>query len=194
MGRGIAIWGGLAVAMIAPVLIATQSPLLAWRQPIYIVAGFAGIIGMALLLIQPLLARSLLPGLMPPQARRLHQALGITLAALVALHIIGLYITSPPDVIDVLLFRSPTPFGLWGAIAMWGVIGTATWAALRRPLKLRPQTWRRVHAGLAIVIVVATLAHALLIESTMGLWSKWGLAGLIALVTGWVIFRPQRRR
>ncbi len=50
------IWSTLAIITIVPVVAALQSPLIAWRDPVYIVAGLAGIIAMVLLFIQPLLA------------------------------------------------------------------------------------------------------------------------------------------
>lgn len=108
------IWTGLAAAILLPVALAAASPLLQWRQPVYITAGFAGIIAMSLLLLQPLLAGGLLPGLRGPRGRKLHRRTGALLVSAVILHVAGLWITSPPDVIDALLFRSPTPFSAWG--------------------------------------------------------------------------------
>ena len=45
--RAILIWAALAIAIAVPVAAAAASPLLAWREAIYIAAGFAGIIAMA---------------------------------------------------------------------------------------------------------------------------------------------------
>ncbi|MEO0763593.1 MAG: ferric reductase, partial [Pseudomonadota bacterium] len=59
--RDTLIWLGLATAIAAPIVAAAFSPLLQWRDGIYITAGFAGILGMALLLVQPLLAAGDLP-------------------------------------------------------------------------------------------------------------------------------------
>lgn len=190
--RAVAIWSVVIAAMLIPLIVATQSPLLAWRGPIYITAGFAGVMGMALLLIQPLLANGDMVGLSLPKARRVHRLIGVTLVGAVIIHIAGLWITSPPDVIDVLLFRSPTPFGVWGAVAMWGVIATAVLATQRR--KVHPRRWRILHLTLAVVIAISTLAHALLIEGTMGTWSKAALAGLVAGATIKTIWdrRPNR--
>ena len=187
--RAIAIWGGAAAAMLISSAIALQSPLLQWRSPVYIIGGFAGVVGMALLLLQPLLANSTLPG----HSRNLHRWGGAALVVAVILHIAALWVTSPPDVIDVLLFRSPTPFGIWGAVAMWGVIATAILAIRRR--KLHPRTWQRAHLALAVVVVSSTLLHALLIEGTMGQLSKRTLAALIVAATAWTIWsriRPAR--
>jgi predicted ferric reductase len=114
----------------------------------------------------------------------------------VVVHVAGLWITSPPDMIDALLFSSPTPFSPFGVIAMWAIFAVAIIAALRRRLGLRARTWRIVHVPLAIVIVVGGVVHAMLIEGTMETVSK---AALCALVLGATIkvmadLRVLRRR
>ena len=108
--RNIFIWTAPVLAVAVTVSAAAVSPSLAWRSPIYIVAGFAGVIAMCLLLFQPMLAAGYLPGLSGQSGRRAHQWVGSILVLLVATHVVGLWITSPPDVIDALLFVSPTPF------------------------------------------------------------------------------------
>ena len=55
-------WAALARAVAAPLVEASRSPLLEWRGPVYVAAGFAGIVALALLLIQPLLVAGALPG------------------------------------------------------------------------------------------------------------------------------------
>ncbi|MFN3252463.1 ferric reductase-like transmembrane domain-containing protein [Roseibium album] len=177
--RAILIWGVLAAVLLIPVAAAAASPLLQWRQPVYIAAGFAGIIAMALLLVQPLLAGGYLPGLARQRGRRLHRWVGGILVLAVIVHVAGLWITSPPDVIDALLFRSPTPFSVWGVIAMWAVFAAALLAAIRRRLQLRPRTWRLAHTSLALVIVAGSVIHALLIEGTMETVTKVALCGLV---------------
>ncbi|WP_370363034.1 ferric reductase-like transmembrane domain-containing protein [Limimaricola litoreus] len=156
--------------------IAATSPLLAWRGPVYVIAGLAGVAALALLVLQPLLVADRLPGLPAPAGRRAHRWLGAALVALVIAHVAGLWITSPPDVIDALLFASPTPFSAWGVIAMWAVFATAALAAGRR--RLGPHRWRLWHSALALVITPATVIHALLIEGTMGPVSKAVLCAL----------------
>jgi len=177
--RAILIWGVLAAVLLIPVAAAAASPLLQWRQPVYIAAGFAGILAMALLLVQPLLAGGYLPGLARQRGRRLHRLVGGVLVLAVIVHVAGLWITSPPDVIDALLFRSPTPFSVWGVIAMWAVFAAALLAAIRRRLQLRPRTWRLAHTSLALVIVAGSVIHALLIEGTMETVTKVALCGLV---------------
>lgn len=177
--RAILIWIALAAAILIPVAFAAASPLLQWRQPVYIAAGFAGIIAMALLLLQPLLAGGYLPGLGTLKGRRVHRWVGACLVAAVVAHVAGLWVTSPPDVVDVLLFRSPTPFSVWGVLAMWAVFAAAFLAAFRRRLRLRPRTWRMAHTSLAFVIVVGSVIHALLIEGTMETVSKAILCALV---------------
>lgn len=172
MTRSILIWAGLAAALVVPVVVAADSPFLQWRSPVYIAAGFAGIIAMGLLLVQPLLAGGHLPGLNKRFGRRVHAWVGAGLVSAVIAHVAGLWLTSPPDVVDVLLFRSPTPFSDWGVIAMWAVFAAAMLAVWRRRLRLRPSTWRLCHLSLAVIVVTGSVVHALLIEGTMGTVSK----------------------
>lgn len=179
----IVIWGVLSVAMLVPIAAATTSPQLAWRDPIYIVAGFAGIIALALLLTQPLLAGGYLPGLPIMRSRRAHRWIGIILVAAVATHVVGLWITSPPDVIDALLFTSPTPFSAWGVIAMWAVFAAALLAGFRQRFRLRLHTWRIGHTVLALITVLGSVVHAMLIEGTMETLSKVALCVLVLAAT-----------
>jgi len=179
------IWAGLGLALGLPLIAAADSPLLAYRRPVYIAAGFAGVVGLMLLAVQPLLAAGLLPGLSPRQSRRLHRFAGAALVLAVIGHVVGLWITSPPDVIDVLLLRSPTPFSIWGVLAMWALFASATLAVLRR--RLASRLWRRAHRGLALVIVAGTVAHALLIQGTMEPVSKAGLSILAGLAVLWAV-------
>ncbi|MFK8081660.1 MAG: ferric reductase-like transmembrane domain-containing protein [Granulosicoccus sp.] len=182
------IWIGLAASILIPLLIAAQSPLLEWRDPVYIVAGFAGIVAMTILLMQPLFAGGYLAGVRGSGGRRIHRWMGGGLLFTVVLHVAGLWLTSPPDVIDALLFRSPTPFSVWGVIAMWALFATALLAALRQRLKLGRSLWRLLHALLATVVVMGTVIHALQIEGTMGNMSKTLLCLLVIGTTGWTIF------
>ncbi|MEM7472627.1 MAG: ferric reductase-like transmembrane domain-containing protein [Pseudomonadota bacterium] len=173
--------------MIAPLALSVGSPLLAWREPIYIASGFAGIVGLSLLLLQPLLAAGLLPGTSVRQGRLAHRVVGGMLVLSVIIHVLGLWVTSPPDVIDVLLLRSPTPFSVWGVAAMWAVFGTTVLAALRKPLRMRWRSWRIGHSLLAVVIVVGSVVHAVLIEGTMEIMSKVALCALVLLASLWVL-------
>lgn len=182
------IWTGLIFVLIVPLVAASFSPLLAWRSPIYIASGFAGIAGLIILVLQPLLAARLLPNLSHRTADRWHRWLGAALVASVVLHVAGLWLTSPPDVIDVLLFRSPTPFSIWGVLAMWAVFVSALVMALRRPMRLKPAVWRTIHRATALVIVLGTAMHALLIEGTMEQMSKIALCALAACATSYALF------
>lgn len=177
------VWLALLAAVTVPIVAATQSPLLAWRSPVYIAAGIAGVVGLALLLVQPLLAAGYLPGLSRGRARRVHRWTGGALVTAVVVHVAGLWITSPPDVIDVLLFRSPTPFSVWGAIAMWSVFAAALVTAFRHRIRLRPHVWRLGHRMLVTIAVATSAAHALLIEGTMETISKIILCGLAVFAT-----------
>ena len=59
------IWVALALAIGVPIALAAGSEQLAWRGPLYILAGFAGIIALGLVLVQPLLIGGYLPGCRP---------------------------------------------------------------------------------------------------------------------------------
>ena len=153
------IWAIVLLAGLGPLVIAVQSPLLAWRQGIYILAGFAGILGLGLLLLQPLLAAGLLPGLAAPRWRWVHRLGRIALTCCIALHVIGLWVTSPPDKVDALLFRAPTWFSVWGVLAMWLAFGAAGFGLMHRSLHIPPRIWRRAHGGLGIAVAALTVAH-----------------------------------
>lgn len=181
--RLLLVWGVLSAAIVVPLALSASSPLLAWRQPIYVAAGFAGGVALALLLLQPLLVGAHLPGLSSRHGRRAHRWFGAALVAAITAHVVGLWITSPPDVIDALLFRSPTPFSAWGVLAMWAIFGAAGLAACHKRLRLRPHTWRFGHTTLIIVAVIGSVVHALLIEGTMEIVSKVGLCVLVITAT-----------
>ncbi|HZO48156.1 MAG TPA: ferric reductase-like transmembrane domain-containing protein [Xanthobacteraceae bacterium] len=190
------IWAVLAAAIVVPIAAAAASPQLEWRDPIYIVAGFAGIIALGLVLVQPLLIGGYLPGLQGYRGRRAHHWIGGALVVAVVIHVAGLWITSPPDMIDALLLVSPTPFSPFGVIAMWAIFAVALLAVLRRRLGLGPQKWRITHMSLAVVIVVGSVVHGMLVEGTMETMSKAALCVLVLAATIKVMtdLRVWRRR
>ena len=181
-------------AIVYALIESATSPLLQWREPVYIAASFAGIAGLCILLFQPLLAIVYLPGMSALKSRRLHRWLGMTLLVLVVIHVALLWITSPPDVIDALLFVSPTPFSLWGVIALWSVVAASVLFALRSRLPLRPQTWRSIHQALAIITVAGTVVHVMRIDGAMGLVSKTLLCALVVLISACVFGGLFRKR
>ena len=77
---------------------------------------------------------------------------------------------------------------------MWAIFAVALLALLRR--RLRPRTWRIAHTVLAVVIVVGTAVHAILIEGTMETMSKAALCALVLAATVKVLIdlRVWRRR
>ncbi|MBR0848039.1 ferric reductase-like transmembrane domain-containing protein [Bradyrhizobium diazoefficiens] len=181
--RVILIWAALALAIGVPIAAAAMSEQLAWRGPVYILAGFAGIVALGLVLVQPLLIGGYLPGLSAYRGRRAHHWIGGALALAVVIHVAGLWITSPPDMIDALTYVSPTPFSPFGVTAMWAIFIVALLASLRTRWGWRPRTWRFVHMPLAIVIVAGSVAHCLLIEGTMETVSKIALCALVVAAT-----------
>src|SRR5215475_4990376 len=181
LARVALIWAALAAAICVPIAAAAASPLLEWRGPVYILAGFAGIVALGLLLVQPLLIAGYLPGLSAYRGRRAHHWIGGALVVAILVHIAGLWITSPPDMIDALTFASPTPFSPFGVIAMWAIFAVALLAVFRRRLRLR--TWRIAHMLLAIVIVVGSVVHGMLIEGAMETMSKAALCALVLAAT-----------
>lgn len=190
------IWAALAAAICVPIAFAAASPLLAWRDPVYILAGFAGIIALGLVLVQPLLIAGYLPGLSAYRGRRAHYWIGGALVIAVVVHVAGLWITSPPDMMDALLFASPTPFSPFGVTAMWAIFAVALLAALRRRLGIRPRTWRIAHMFFAVVIVVGSVVHAMLVEGTMETMSKAALCALVfaAIIKVMADLRARRQR
>ncbi|ULL00718.1 ferric reductase-like transmembrane domain-containing protein [Bradyrhizobium sp. I71] len=192
--RAILIWAALALAISVPIAAAAASEQLAWRGPVYILAGFAGIVALALVLMQPLLIGGYLPGLPAYRGRRAHHWIGGALVLAVVIHVAGLWFTSPPDMIDALTYASPTPFSPFGVTAMWAIFIVALLALLRRRLGLRLRTWRIVHIPLAIVIVAGSVVHCLLIEGTMETISKAALCALVLAAAAKVMADLWRRR
>ena len=198
MAKSLLIWSAVALVLLVPLVVASQSPYLAYRDPTYIVAGFTGILSLTLFLLQPLLAGGHIPGLRPRTARIWHRATGSVIILAVLAHVGGLYLTSPPDTLDALLLASPTPFSLYGVVALWGMIITALLVMLRRHLPLRFLHWAILHNVLAAIIVISTVVHALLIEGTMGPVSKWITCLAVVGTTFWVLWdmrvvRPRRK-
>ena len=66
---------------------------------------------------------------------------------------------------------------------MWAIFGDALLAAFRRRLGLAPRTWRLGHMLLALIIVVGSMIHGLLIEGTMETMTKAALCALVLAAT-----------
>jgi len=69
----------------------------------------------------------------------------------------------------------------------------------RNRLGLRYPTWRLIHNGLALIVVVATVLHAVQIEGAMEVISKWLLCIAALLTTGLTllhlrVIKPLRQR
>src|SRR5256885_13916252 len=93
------IWAAVATAVCVPIAAAAASPLLAWRGPVYILAGFAGIIALWLMLVQPLLIAGYLPGLSAYRGRRAHHWIGGALVVAVGVPLRGPWVDRSPGMI-----------------------------------------------------------------------------------------------
>lgn len=184
------LWLLVALVIFVPILVATQSSLLEWRQPIYVAAGFAGIIALALMLLQTLLVSGQL--LVGSKQRYAHAIVGGSIVSLIVVHIGGLWYVSPPDVVDVLLFRSPTPFGLWGMIATLAVIASSGLAIFRTRISLT--RFRALHGASAVLVVLTTIAHTILIEGAMGQNTKVALCIMVVGALFWTLWRRRSWR
>ncbi len=187
--RTILVWASLVGVLAVPLVVAAGSEYLQYRNAVYVTAGFAGVVALELLVLQPLLASGVLPGLAMPLSRRLHRWTGMALLLAVAMHVTGLWITSPPDMIDALTFTAPTAFSVFGVVAMWALLAAAILAACRKKLQFRPQTWRIAHTGSVALVVAGSVVHALLIEGTMGTVSKT----VLCMVSGGVLVLTVQR-
>lgn len=171
----------IAAVAIAPLAVAAASPLQASRDVMWVVGGMAGVVALSLLFLQPVLITGALSSLRSSQERRWHRWIGTAVVLLVLLHVLGLYFTSPEDITDALLLVSPTPFAVYGVLGLVGVILTACLAAFRSYLTRK--TWQGVHTFLAVLIVVGSVVHALLIEGVMGETSKLVLCVFLMIAT-----------
>ena len=81
------IWATLVAAICVPIALAMTSDLLKWRGTLYILAGFAGIVGLGVMLFQPMLIGGYLPGLPVRIGRRAHHWIGGTLVVAVVIHV-----------------------------------------------------------------------------------------------------------
>jgi len=180
------LWPAIAVLVVGvwALVAAGQSPYLQYRDWVYVIAGFAGIAALCLFPLQPILARGGGAG-----GRRVHRWIGAASVGLIIAHVGGLWITSPPDVIDALLFRSPTPFSVWGVVSMIAIFILAVVAIRRR--RIAPMTWRRVHMALVVLIVGGAVLHTVLIIGTMGQASKYALCAVVLAAAGWGVWRTR---
>src|SRR5258705_9060589 len=114
LARVTLIWAALAAAICVPIVAAAASPLLEWRGPVYILAGFAGIIALGLMLVQPLLIAGYLPGPSAYRGRRAHHWFGGPWVGAMGFHLGAFWLPIPPGIFGALPFPSPTPFPPWG--------------------------------------------------------------------------------
>lgn len=150
----------------------------------YVIGGLAGVVAFCVLLLQPLLAAGYLVYSRITDSRRWHRRLGTCLVLLVALHVGGLYVTSPDDMRDALLLVAPTPFSLYGVIGLWALILTALLVTIRKRLSIADSSWKIIHNVLAVLVVVSSVIHALMIDGAMSSLSKLMLSVFLIIATG----------
>lgn len=177
------LWGLTTGLVLVPVILAAMSPLQSGREFTYVIGALAGVLALSLLFVQPLLVAGFLPGLMPSMEKRWHRRLGTVLVSAVGLHILGLYLASPDDMSDALLLVAPTPFSLYGVIALWAVALLGLSAVFRSRVRLRLRLWKVVHSALALIVVTASIVHAWMIDGTMNGLSKTISCVCIAMAT-----------
>ncbi|MFK7854822.1 MAG: hypothetical protein AB8B79_11940 [Granulosicoccus sp.] len=173
----------LTTLVAGPVVVAATSPLLSGREAVYIVGGMSGVVALALLLLQPILASGYLPSISSVNSKTWHRRIGFLLVLAITLHILGLYLTSPDDLMDALLLISPAPFSLYGVAGMWAIIVTTLLVVLRSLLSWRHTLWKLVHNVLGCIVVVTSVTHAMMIDGAMGYRSKLILCIAIIVLT-----------
>ncbi len=187
--RAALVWFFLAAAVCVPVVIAATNPLQSSREAMWIFGGMAGVVALALLLVQPVLVAGLVPEAPVLVMRRWHRWIGTVVVVGVLLHVGGLYLYSPDDTTDALLLVAPTPFAVYGVIGLWSAVLTGVLVAMRTKSGLRYAIWRVVHNVLSLVVVVSSIVHAILIEGAMGSVSKAILCALILAATMTALYR-----
>ena len=181
------VWLVVAGFVLVPIIVAAASPLQASRDAIWIVGGMAGVVAFAIMSLQLMLI-----GRFPPLSNSLHERswhrwIGTAIVALVMLHVGGLCVTSPGDITDALLLVSPTPFALYGVIGLAGVILTAGLAPFCKRVGYR--SWQIAHQVLALIIIIGSVVHTLLIEGAMGETSKLVLCTFLVVATAGVVLK-----
>ncbi len=167
--------------MLVPIVLAVMSPLHQGRSAPYVVGALAGVVLLSLLLTQPLLAIGFNLNTSLACARKWHQWLGGAIVVLIALHIGGLYLASPMDMLDALTLAAPTPFSLYGVIGLWASVLIVFSLLIRK--RTKPMRWNTIHNVLALLVVVPGVVHALLIEGSMEVRTKWILCIVIVLAS-----------
>src|SRR5258707_5850792 len=109
LARVTLIWALLAAAVFVPIAAAAASPLLEWRGPVYILAGFAGMVALGLMLVQPLLIGGYLPGLPAYRGPRAHHLIGGALVVAARVFARGPWRPQAPATNDRPRVCSPTP-------------------------------------------------------------------------------------
>jgi predicted ferric reductase len=188
-GRALA-FGAAAVA--APGVLVTMALTdrhLAGASTALALSTGAGALAVSALVFQPLLARG----------RRIahHQTLGGVAFALVLVHVGALFAESPSDAWFAISPDGPTRarMALIATIALFGVVALGV---LRTRLPLGADTWRVLHAYLAVVVIALGIGHAVLTDGALDgtgtpVLVVLGAIGLVGVPTAHAA-RTRRRR
>ena len=156
--RTLALGAAAAVVIAVPLSLALTDRHLAGASAALVVATATGTLAASGLAIQPLLARR--------QRITRHQILGSILLGLVLVHVGALFVESPEDAWFALSPDGPTRarMALFATIALFGVVALG---ALRTRLPIAADTWRLLHAYLAVVVIALGIGHAVLTDGAL---------------------------
>ena len=188
----------LVALFVVPLAAAALSPLQVGRDVTWVLGALAGVLALALATVQVLLPTPWLGDVLAGLDVRIHKTVGLTLAAVVVGHVLGLYLYSPDDVRDALLLQTPT-YSRLGVLSAWSVGLSIALALARNRLGLVYADWQILHSALAVAIVGTAVGHALMIRGTLDGPAELLLcAAAVAAVTAGVLYqhvlRPLRRR
>ena len=141
-----------------PLAVALADRHLSGASAALVLSTTAEALAVSVLVLQPLLARK-------GQIAR-HQILGGVAFALVLVHVGALFAESPADAWFALSPDGPTRarMALIATIALFGVVALGV---LRNRLRLGADTWRILHAYLALVVISLGIGHAVLTDGAL---------------------------
>lgn len=171
-----AIWlAGFAVIVIAPSLLWFAVPpsvtgngvrrISLWSN-LSVVTGLLATSAMVCVVVLPSRIRSLNRAFGIENVIDLHRFLGIVTASLVLLHL-ACVVAADPTNTALLNFPEAPGRAQSATIATLGLVAIVLLAILRRKFDLSYEFWRTTHIGLAVLILVTSAAHIVLLNQLM---------------------------